>query len=561
MLIRILTLSCFCLFSVLLSAQSFVHSYEPDRLTCETTQTKILPDGNILFLISCYDDDFFHEAYGFYEVRTPEDELLFRKNINPSSKNAIHITEDDVVYLVNKKYGCSFETLILIRKMGDDYDFEGLAFTSSFEEGVFNSGILLNGDIWVMGNSLEIFDETGEEVFQYFPFNYTRVCLLTDSLIVGVSFDNEIEFRNIYNNELLDSLQNTPDDIEEIKTVSELDSTFLITTPTVLQLYRNTELVSEIVYNLTDDFVYRIDEGGSILISTDIGEGQRKISRMDLDGNTTEEAIVDVPAGSDFLNFDINDDFFVAAEAEIIASETPFGGQKTALRQVQNLTSDEDFSTQDIGVTDIVLQNPFPISEINDGGFFGGWEYKFRTMTVTVQNFGDTPVSSFQIRSFTPKSFSSCDSKQFITEDIELSAPLLPGVSMDFEIEDKYLTFQTMSGAEFCIWTAVPNGETDGNSFNDTYCTFINDTVLPNRNITLEESSVRLFPNPTQDILTIETVNKFDNYKIMNQTGQIIQEDVFPNSNSISTIGFPKGIYFLTLSGENGMIMQKFVRL
>jgi hypothetical protein len=561
MFTRILTLFYFCLFSTFLFAQNFVHSYEADRLNCETTKARILPDGNILFFVNCYNDDFFHEPYGFYEVRTPEDELLFRKNITPSVHNDIFITEDNTVYFIIKEYGCSFSSLILIRKMTDDYDFEGIAFAPIFNDEVFNSGILLSGNIWVMGNQLEVFDEEGEEVFQFYPSSFNKICLLTDSLIVGLTFDDALVLRNIVNAEIVPILENIPTDITEIKAVSELDRAFLIKTPTVLQLYKNTELVSEITYNITDDFTYRIDEGESVLFSVDIGESQRRISRMDLEGNITEEAILEVPVGSKFLDFDINENMIVAAESEIIAPETPYGGQTTALRQVKNLSSDDSFSTHDIGVTEIVLQDPFPVSEINEGGFPGGWEYKFRTMTVTVQNFGNSAVNSFQIRSFTPKPFSYCDGKQFITEDIELVEPLLSGTSMDFEIEDKYLTFQTMSGAEFCIWTAAPNSETDENSINDTYCTFINDTVLPNENIILDENTVRLFPNPTLDILTIETFNEFDKYRILNQTGQIVKEGDFPNDKSISTLDFPKGIYFLNLSGEAGISMQKFVRL
>lgn len=545
-----------------LPAQSIVQTYQPDRLLCETLQSKILTDGNILFFGNCLEDDFSTNSYSFYEIRTVEDELLHRKVLADFRSVNIFLSSDGAIYFTTLDYNCDFVMSPLLAKIGSDYEIEWIIPVDGINDFTLTSGVLSDNRIWTYDFKLEIFNEFGEEILQVIPQDVLSACPLTDSIFVAINNNLEIEFRNIYNDEILESFGNVPSDFIELETVNDVDSTFLVHTASSIQFYKRMSLIAEVNFNPDDEFLYQIDENGSLLFSTSISENQRQIVRIDGEGDIVEEYLLFVPSDASILDFDMNDSIVVSAGQEIIAANTSYGGQRVAFRQIHHKSNNENFIQHDIGIVDVVLPEPFFISEVEIGGTLVGWEYKFKTMSVVVENFGDSPIESFQIRSFTPKLTSFfCNEKKLIVKDVVLGEPLQAGETITIEFEEEYLDFETMSGAEFCIWTSAPNLKQDSNATNDVYCTFINDTVLPNRNQIGEENLIHLFPNPTNDILTIETINTFDTYRILNQIGQVIEYNSFHSDKHIITKNLEKGIYFIELIGRNDIISRKFIRL
>ena len=81
----------------------------------------------------------------------------------------------------------------------------------------------------------------------------------------------------------------------------------------------------------------------------------------------------------------------------------------------------------------------------------------------------------------------------------------------------------------------------------------ISDITLPN--------SVKLYPNPTADKLTVEMENKFNTLEITNTLGQMLYRiPVTDNQMQIDVSGYSAGMYYVKLQGDNGMITKKFVK-
>lgn len=83
-------------------------------------------------------------------------------------------------------------------------------------------------------------------------------------------------------------------------------------------------------------------------------------------------------------------------------------------------------------------------------------------------------------------------------------------------------------------------------------------------------SSIKLYPNPANDILTLnlnDSQNDFNKVEIINSLGQIVKEKEFPlaehpsmeKNYTIKTNELPNGVYILTVKNDNLSINKKFV--
>ena len=73
-----------------------------------------------------------------------------------------------------------------------------------------------------------------------------------------------------------------------------------------------------------------------------------------------------------------------------------------------------------------------------------------------------------------------------------------------------------------------------------------------------------MYPNPVTNEATIEmqSAGLFENIVIMNSAGQIILKEQCNNQQkiTINTADFHSGIYFVQLSGKNGISNYKIVK-
>ncbi|WP_400079934.1 T9SS type A sorting domain-containing protein [Winogradskyella sp. R77965] len=93
------------------------------------------------------------------------------------------------------------------------------------------------------------------------------------------------------------------------------------------------------------------------------------------------------------------------------------------------------------------------------------------------------------------------------------------------------------------------SGTEDGISV-DSYVAELNAYTLSTSNI--ERSSVKLYPNPVKDILTVQSQDLVDtNYKIYNIHGTKIMESTIENSSVIDVTELSSGVYFIELNMMN----------
>ncbi len=84
-------------------------------------------------------------------------------------------------------------------------------------------------------------------------------------------------------------------------------------------------------------------------------------------------------------------------------------------------------------------------------------------------------------------------------------------------------------------------------------------SVRPATNYT----TVELFPNPVKDELIIKTEpDAWQSFVITNQVGQVlIQQPITGSHTMVATNSLPPGIYFITIKGNNGTVVKKFVKM
>ncbi|MCX6187655.1 MAG: T9SS type A sorting domain-containing protein [Bacteroidetes bacterium] len=80
----------------------------------------------------------------------------------------------------------------------------------------------------------------------------------------------------------------------------------------------------------------------------------------------------------------------------------------------------------------------------------------------------------------------------------------------------------------------------------------------------IEESIIKIFPNPAKNILNIESKNNITSVQIVDLLGKLIMNNVpqkqTPNlSLEFSDIQIPKGIYFITVRSIDGIITKKVI--
>ncbi len=77
-------------------------------------------------------------------------------------------------------------------------------------------------------------------------------------------------------------------------------------------------------------------------------------------------------------------------------------------------------------------------------------------------------------------------------------------------------------------------------------------------------TNIPIYPNPTTDILTIETTqaNVFLSFKLFDIKGQLVKSQRALESNSISLRGLVTGVYFLQITDNNGsQTMKRVVKI
>ncbi|PQJ12529.1 hypothetical protein CJD36_001915 [Flavipsychrobacter stenotrophus] len=82
-------------------------------------------------------------------------------------------------------------------------------------------------------------------------------------------------------------------------------------------------------------------------------------------------------------------------------------------------------------------------------------------------------------------------------------------------------------------------------------------------NNTASSGKVEIYPNPTTGELTITAdCTRYSTYTITNNIGQVLtQQQLQPGQTTVNVQSFAAGLYYITIRGNSGIVVQKFVKL
>ena len=112
------------------------------------------------------------------------------------------------------------------------------------------------------------------------------------------------------------------------------------------------------------------------------------------------------------------------------------------------------------------------------------------------------------------------------------------------------------------------------NTFGETYYNSTTQTEVPYNlttssepcerslsTVNINKSEVKLYPNPTADVLNIETDANKNLIKIIDLSGKVISTySVQENKISLKVQHLPKGIYIVEIENEKGKTISKFIK-
>ncbi len=121
----------------------------------------------------------------------------------------------------------------------------------------------------------------------------------------------------------------------------------------------------------------------------------------------------------------------------------------------------------------------------------------------------------------------------------------------------------TLSITQLCAVFNDGTWDKDGRDFeNDTTCM---DFFIPLQTVgisEMHEMSFELYPNPVDNILTIEKLDGANKIEIYNVVGKLVNtvDNLMTPSVNINTSDFAKGIYFVTVHYNESVQSTKFIK-
>lgn len=76
----------------------------------------------------------------------------------------------------------------------------------------------------------------------------------------------------------------------------------------------------------------------------------------------------------------------------------------------------------------------------------------------------------------------------------------------------------------------------------------------------LEDTSLKLFPNPASDFINLQSDETFHSYEIYSITGALVDYNENIENSSINIVSLPKGIYLLKAFSKGKRFIEKFVK-
>jgi len=230
--------------------------------------------------------------------------------------------------------------------------------------------------------------------------------------------------------------------------------------------------------------------------------------------------------------------------------------KKMSFTSFFNLSLLGQFNTQpDLAVINTSLTNFSPWN--TQSQFLVCW------MDVMVKNNGQQNIQKFYLNNLTPNFW--C----WFTLHKEYNTNLAPGDSTVVQTGSFVIGynngFNSLIGSAItatpCVFSSVPNGQIDADPTNDSFCKAFTVGYVGFEENTITPSNIKLYPNPFNTELKIESSELILNFKLLDVLGKLVQEgNVETKTLNIKTENLLKGIYFIQIQTRLGIQTTKVVK-
>lgn len=145
--------------------------------------------------------------------------------------------------------------------------------------------------------------------------------------------------------------------------------------------------------------------------------------------------------------------------------------------------------------------------------------------------------------------------------EIGTQEALVTGEWKKVEIPMSYFTGIGFAATNFFQWKVSPFGDSVNNAgyvYVDNILLTVN-SVLNDKNFTA--SNVSMYPNPTNNIVTINAIENINSVSVINVLGQtVLTKDINSNNVSLDVSGLNSGQYFLSIDSNGTKVVKKLIK-
>ena len=184
----------------------------------------------------------------------------------------------------------------------------------------------------------------------------------------------------------------------------------------------------------------------------------------------------------------------------------------------------------------------------------------YRLKSIHFENLSEFAFGPAFSRQFVNLMIETVDIDMVSLDNIDIDWSPFPG-NLDFSFAQIEVTSATSSLLSGKGVQAIAYGFGDYDAY--TYHLGFDVSVDPNSTAEIDESFIRISPNPTNDFVVIEAKNLLEKYALYNQAGQLVLESKSANSvrEQIDISTLSSGIYFLRIHTASQVHQQKIIKV
>ena len=170
-------------------------------------------------------------------------------------------------------------------------------------------------------------------------------------------------------------------------------------------------------------------------------------------------------------------------------------------------------------------------------------------IVIKIANLGNTPITNFIELNILVDNLQGGISQY---TDTLITAGILPGDSATFVYNHEInMTRYSPDNNITVIWPATPFEESRDSLFIPTYVIEVLSVKDPFNNA----EEISLFPNPTRDFVSINSMNSVEQVRVFNSNGKLVATEFYSQELDLSFLN--SGLYFIEVKTSAGLIPKK----